>query len=138
MKTDRKLENMLKSLLSLLLSLTILFGSIGISVYKHTCKLFNQTETTFFQPKPCCESANNKGLAIDVNCCSSEVSQFEIPTAALSLDIDLTQFISLSAIKESAHPTSTIGEYLLPIKQPIQIPPLVEEDPQSWNQVYII
>ncbi len=129
---------MLKSLLSLLLSLTILFGSMGLSVYKHTCNLFNQTETTFFQPKPCCESANNKGLAIDVNCCSSEVSQFEIPTAALSLDIDLTQFISLSAIKESAHPTSTIGEYLLPIKQPIQIPPLVEEDPQSWNQVYII
>lgn len=129
---------MLKSLLSLLLSLTILFGSMGLSVYKHTCNLFNQTETTFFQPKPCCESANNKGLAIDVNCCSSEVSQFEIPTAALSLDIDLTQFISLSAIKESAHPISTIGEYLLPIKQPIQIPPLVEEDPQSWNQVYII
>ena len=129
---------MLKSLLSLLLSLTILFGSMGLSVYKHTCNLFNQTETTFFQPKPCCESANNKGLAIDVNCCSSEVSQFEIPTAALSLDIDLTQFISLSAIKESAHPTSTIGEYLLPTKQPIQIPPLVEEDPQSWNQVYII
>jgi len=129
---------MLKSLLSLLLSLTILFGSMGLSVYKHTCNLFNQTETTFFQPKPCCESANNKGLAIDVNCCSSEVSQFEIPTAALSLDIDLTQFISLSAIKESAHPTNTIGEYLLPIKQPIQIPPLVEEDPQSWNQVYII
>jgi hypothetical protein len=137
MKTDRKLENMLKSLLSLLLSLTILFGSMGISVYKHTCKLFNQTETTFFQPKPCCESANDKGLAIDVTCCSSEVSQFEIPKA-LSLDIDPTQFISLSAIKEPAHPTSTMGEDLLPIKQPIQIPPLIEEDPQSWNQVYII
>lgn len=129
---------MLKSLLSLLLSLTILFGSMGISVYKHTCKLFNQTETTFFQPKPCCESANDKGLAIDVPCCSSEVSQFEIPAAALSLDIDPTQFMGLVAIKGPARPTSTMGEYLLPTKQPIQIPPLIEEDPQSWNQVYII
>jgi hypothetical protein len=129
---------MIKSLLSLLLSLTILFGSMGISVYKHTCKLFNQTETTFFQPKLCCESANDKGLAIDVPCCSSEVSQFEITTAALSLHIDPTKFISLAAIKEPAHPTSTVGEDLLPIKQPIQIPPLIEEDPQSWNQVYII
>jgi hypothetical protein len=137
-KTDRKLENMLKSLLSLLLSLTILFGSMGISVYKHTCKLFNQTETSFFQPKTCCESVNDNGLAIDVPCCSSEVSQFEIPKAALSLDIDPTQFMSLAAIKEPAHPTSTMGEDLLPIKQPIQIPPLIEEDPQSWNQVYII
>ena len=138
MKTDRKLENMLKSLLSLLLSLTILFGSMGISVYKHTCKLFNQTETTFFHPKPCCESENDKGLAIDVPCCSSEVSQFEIPTAALSLDIDPTQFTGFAATKEPAYPTSTMGEDLLSIKQPIQIPPLIEEDPQSWNQVYII
>lgn len=138
MKTDRDLENMLKSLLSLLLSLTILCGSMGISVYKHTCKLFNQTETTFFQPKLCCESANDKGLAIDIPCCSSEVSQFEIPTAALSLDIDPIQFISLAAINEPTHPTSTAGEDLLPIKQPIQIPPLIEEDLQSWNQVYII
>jgi hypothetical protein len=129
---------MIKSLLSLLLSLTILFGAMGISVYKHTCKLFNQTETTFFQPKPCCESANDKGLAIDIPCCSSEVSHFEIPAAALSLDIDLTQFISLAATNEPAHPKSTMGKDLLLIKHPIQIPPLIEEDPQSWNQIYII
>ena len=107
-------------------------------MYKHTCKLFNKTETTFFQPKPCCESANDKGLAIDVPCCSSEVSQFEIPAAALSLDIDPTKFMGLVAIKGPARPTSTMGEDLLPTKQPIQIPPLIEEDPQSWNQVYII
>ena len=62
MKTDQKLENMLKSLLSLLLSLIILFGSTGISVYKHTCQLFNQTETTFFQPESCCESTNDKDI----------------------------------------------------------------------------
>ena len=128
---------MIKSLLSLLLSLSILFGAMGISVYKHTCKLFNQTETTFFQPKPCCESANDKGLAIDVPCCSSEVSQFEIPTATLSLDIDPTQFMGLAAIKESAHPTSTMGEELLSIKHPTQLHPLIAHDPQSRNQVYI-
>lgn len=129
---------MIKSLLSLLLSLTILFGSMGASVYTHTCKLFNQTETTFFQPKPCCESENDKGLAINVPCCSSEVSQFEIPVAALSLDIDPTQFMSLAVIKEPTHPKSTVGKDLLLIKHPIQIPPLIEEDPQSWNQIYII
>ena len=129
---------MLKSLLSLLLSLTILFGSMSISVYKHTCKLFNQTETTFFQPKACCESANDKGSAIDAPCCSSEVLQLKIPSAALSLDIDSTQFMSLSAIKRPVYPANAVGASLLLIKQPIQIPPLIEEDPQSWNQIYII
>jgi hypothetical protein len=54
------------------------------------------------------------------------------------LDIDPTQFMGLAAIKEPAHPTSTMGEDLISIKHPIQIPPLIEEDPQSWNQVYII
>ncbi len=138
MKTDQKLENMLKSLLSLLLSLTILFGSTGISVYKHTCQLFNQTETTFFQPESCCENTNDKDLAIDVPCCSSEFSQFEIPVATLSLDIDPNQFMGLALVNKSEHRTTSLNKGLLPKKRPIEIPPLIEEDAQSWNQVYII
>tara|TARA_A100000164_G_scaffold213721_1_gene189427 strand:- start:144 stop:533 length:390 start_codon:yes stop_codon:yes gene_type:complete len=129
---------MFKSLLSLLLSLNILFGSLGVSIYKHTCKVFNQTETSFFHPKSCCETTNDKNLSIDVSCCSSQVTRFEIPRVGLSLDIDPIQFIGLTSVKGPRYLINPLGEDLLTKRQPIQIPPLIEEDLQSWNQVYNI
>ena len=129
---------MFKSLLSLLLSLNILFGSLGVSIYKHTCKVLNQTETTFFHHKSCCESTNNKNLSIDVPCCSFQVTQFKIPRVGLSSDIDPIQFIGLISVKGTRYLTNPLVKDLLTKRQPIQIPPLIEEDLQSWNQVYNI
>jgi hypothetical protein len=129
---------MIKILLSLLLTFNILFGSLGLSIYKHTCRIFNQTETTFFEPKSCCESANDGDISINVPCCSFKVTQFEIPAMVKSFDVEPIQFIGLFIVKASKSPFFALSADLLTKKQSIQIPPLIEEDFQSWNQVYII
>ena len=130
---------MLKILFSLLLSFNILFGSLGLAIYKHTCRVFNQTETTFFQPKTCCESKkNDEGLSINVSCCSFEFTQFEIPAVVLAFDVEPIQFTGPIDVKAPKFPIVALEEDLLTKKQSIQIPPLIEEDFQSWNQVYII
>ncbi len=129
---------MFKILLSLLLTFNILLGSLGLSIYKHTCKISNQTETTIFEPKSCCESKNDGDISINGPCCSFEVRQFEIPAMAISFDVEPIQFIGLVIVKESKSPILALGADLLTKKQSIQIPPLIEEDFQSWNQVYII
>ena len=129
---------MFKILFSLLLSINILFGSLGLTIYKHTCGIFNQTERTFFVPKPCCESKNDGDISINVSCCSFEFTQFEIPAMVISFDVEPIQFVGLAIVKESKSPIVAIGADLLTKKQSIQIPPLIEVDFQSWNQVYII
>ena len=129
---------MFKILLSLLLSFNILFGSLGLAIYKHTCWVFNKTETTFFQPKACCESKTDRDLAIDVNCCSLEFTHFKIPAVVFSFDVEPIQFTGFTTVKGPKFPIATLGENLLTKKKSIQIPPLIEEDFQSWNQVYII
>ena len=129
---------MFKILLSLLLSFNILFGSLGLSIYKHTCKFFNQTERTFFVPKSCCENKNDGDISVNVPCCSFEFTKFEIPAMVISFDVEPIQFIGFVIVKESKSPIVDLGADLLTKKQSIQIPPLIEEDFQSWNQVYII
>lgn len=129
---------MFKILLSLLLSLNILFGSLGLAIHKHTCRVFNQTETSFFQPKTCCESKNDGDLSIDITCCSFEFMNFEMPTVVFSFDVEPIQFTGITTVKGSKFPIVTLGEDSLTKKKLIQIPPLIEEDFQSRNQVYII
>lgn len=138
MHNYRNMAGMFKILLSLLLSFNILFGSLGLAIYKHTCKLFNQTETTFFQPKTCCESKNDQDLSLNVACCSLEFTQFEIPILVLSFDVEPIHFTGFTTLKGSEFAILTLGEDLPTKKQSIQIPPLIEEDFQSWNQVFII
>ena len=56
----------------------------------------------------------------------------------ISFDVEPIQFVGLAIVKESKSPIVAIGADLLTKKQSIQIPPLIEVDFQSWNQVYII
>ena len=132
------MADMFKILFSLLLSFNILFGSLGLAIYKHTCTLFNQTETTFFQPKSCCESKNDQDLSINVACCSFEFTQLKIPILALSFDFEPIQFTDFTTVKGPKFPIITLDKDLLTKKQSTQIPPLIEEDFQSWIQVFII
>mgnify|MGYP000745848912 CR=1 FL=1 len=74
---------MLKKLISYHLIATILLGTIGISIFTHTCHLFNVTESTIYQAKACCGDFEDKNQIIDVNCCSLEVDHYKLSVETL-------------------------------------------------------
>lgn len=85
------------------LSLLILFNSVGIAIYEHTCNFKNETARSLYKEDACCskketkKTANPQGTAFQkTECCDTDASVF-VPNVFQSSSLEI-KFVVPSSI----------------------------------------
>jgi hypothetical protein len=129
---------LIKKIASIFLALILILSTLGVFVFKHTCTLFDQTETSFFHDKECCERNADKNTTVDIPCCSVEVSQFKISIASITMEppASIKAIVQVSSFITIDTPVS----FEISSKQPwcLQTPPLLDQDRNALLQIYLI
>lgn len=129
---------MIKSGLSILLSLFVLIGSIHLPIYKHTCHVFDKSEIAIFHEKDCCfPDENSKEQFVDFKCCS--VDELGISLSVESTIDSNTQFQyfapSINEMEQLSFEPLISYDEDLPVLRP---PPLANRDIHNLYQTYLI
>lgn len=129
---------MIKSGLSIVLSLFVLAGSIHLPVYKHTCHLFDKSEIAILLKKDCCyPGESTREQSVDFKCCSLDELDTSI-TVETTLDVKTEFYFSALPIEindyKTVSKTNTIDEDL-PVLRP---PPLANREIHNLYQTYRI
>ena len=95
---------MVKRILSFLVAFSLLLAILYVPVIRHTCHLFDVTETALYSAEVCCSPGGFESERIDVNCCSLSIETYKaditvevsLPTIELNvpfkyIDIELSQ-----------------------------------------------
>lgn len=86
---------MIKNILTTIVAITILFGSLGLDIYKHTCTTHNFNGASFIEI-PECEKNHSETEVLD-DCCKMEVEEPVEQNCCESQPIDKSNSVSLSS-----------------------------------------
>ena len=107
---------MIKSIFTSIVAITILFGSLALDIYKHTCTTHNFSAASFIDI-PVCEKDHSETEVLD-DCCKMEVEESVEQNCCESQPINESNPVSLSSSDVNCCVTSferfDINENLFP------------------------
>ena len=130
---------MLLRLMTVYLSVSLLAGSMGVSVFRHTCHLFGVSETTFFEAKHCCDDASDdSGLTVGLDCCSVTVDyqELSVQSTEVTNDVKIVMAAVLPVFTGIEYGSLSVDspDFLLPENH---APPLVRDLPVLFQSFLI-